>query len=150
VTDDDLPHEVTLAVVYVDEHLILVEATVGAGYWRGRARAYTDPEDLAAAAAGIQRFADGAAPGAEFTAGADTGIGLVALRFYRIDRAGHIACHIRLASGDVPTEHRPEEVARLAVEVRAEAWGVGQFARQLGEMARARSGQASLAVEAPA
>ncbi|HEV3257012.1 MAG TPA: hypothetical protein VG013_09050 [Gemmataceae bacterium] len=146
--DLDLPHEVTLTVISVDEHLIEVEAVVGAGPWRGRARAYTVLQDIGAAAKGFQRFTDGAAAATEFAAGADTGIGLVALRFYRIDRAGHIACHIRLASGGVPTEHRPEEVARLSVEVRTEAWAVGQFARQLGEMARVKSGQASLAIEA--
>ena len=145
--DLDLPYAVTLAIVYTDEHLIEVEAVVRAGHWQGRASAYTVPQDLADAAAALQRFANGSTPGAEFMAGADTGVGLVAWRFYRIDRAGHIACHFHLASGGVPTEHRPEEVAQLSVEVRAEAWAVEQFARQLAEQARLQAGQASLAFE---
>jgi hypothetical protein len=147
--DVDLPHTVTLAIVYTHEDLIEVEAVVRAGHWRGRASAYTAPQNLAVAAAALQRFADGSTPGAEFAAGADSGVGLVAWRFYRIDRAGHIACHFRLASGGLPTEHRPEEVAQLSVEVRAEAWAVGQFARQLVEQGRLRAGQASLALDTP-
>jgi hypothetical protein len=79
--------------------------------------------------------------------GADNGIGLIALRFYRFDRAGHIACHARLASGGVPTDHRPEQVSQFAVEVGVEAGAVDRFARQLGELARARSGRALLSVE---
>ncbi len=145
--DLDLPHELLVEVVYVDEHLIELEAVVGAGHWCGRATAYTAPEDIAAFADALERFAAGTARAADFTAGADNGVGLVALRFYRIDRAGHIACHARLASGRVPTEHRPEQVCQLAVEVGAEAGAVGRFARQLGKLARARSGRASLAVE---
>ena len=80
-------------------------------------------------------------------AGVDNGIGLIALRFYRIDRSGHIAGHATLASGGVPTDHRPEQVSRLAVEFRAEAWGVAQFARQLAELARTQEGRASLVIE---
>jgi hypothetical protein len=72
------------------------------------------------------------------------GIGLIALRFYQIDHAGHIAIHVQLASG-APTEHRPEQVSQLAVELRAGAWGVARFARQLAELARTQKGRASLA-----
>ena len=34
-------------VVSVDEHLVELEAVVGAVHWRGRARAYTVPQDMA-------------------------------------------------------------------------------------------------------
>jgi hypothetical protein len=147
VDDLDLPCEISVEVVYVDEHLIELEAIVRGSHWRGRASAYTVPEDIATFAAVLERFAAGAVGGAEFTAGADNGAGLIAFRFYRIDRAGHIACHVRLASGRLSTGHRPEQVSQLAVEVGAEAEGVGRFSRQLGELTRARSGRASLAVE---
>lgn len=144
--DLDLPREVNVEVVYVDEHLIGLAAVVGAGHWRGRATAYTVPADIARFAEALERFADGGPPAA-FVAGEDNGVGLIALRFYRTDRAGHIACHARLALGGVPTEHRPEEVSRLEVEVGAEAWAVGQFARQLAELARTQAGQATLTIE---
>jgi hypothetical protein len=142
----DLPQELSLEVVYVDEHLMELEATVCTGDWRGRAKTYTVPTDVAAFAAALQRFADGAAGAAEFTAGAGTGIGLIALRFYRIDRAGHIAGHASLATDDVATDHRPEQISRLAVEFGAEAWPLSQFAAELGELAATQSGRVSMTI----
>jgi hypothetical protein len=125
--DLDLTREVSIEVVYVDEHLIELAATVGAGHWRGRATAYTVPTDVSRFAGALIQFADGGPPAA-FEAGADNGIGLIALRFYRIDRSGHIAGHARLASGRLPTHHRPEQVSRLDVEFGAEARAVATFA----------------------
>jgi hypothetical protein len=146
VDDLDLAREVSVEVVYVDEHLIELAAVVGAGHWRGRATASTVPAALARFADDLLQFAEGGPP-ATFEVGAYTGIGLIGLRFYRIDRSGHVACHARLASGGVPTQHRPEQVAQLAVEFGAEAWAVGQFARQLAEMALTLAGRATLAIE---
>jgi hypothetical protein len=143
----ELSHGVSLAIAYVDEHLIELEAAVGSGHWSGRARAYTVPQDIEAFGIALKRFADAFDAVAEFMAGADTGIGLIALRFYRTDRAGHIACHVRLATGELSNESRPEEIYRLSVELRTEAWAVVQFARQISEMAQARAGQALLQVE---
>ena len=143
--DLDLPREVSVEVVYVDEHLIELEAQVGAGRWRGRACTYTVPLHIANFADSLLNFADGGPP-AEFEAGADNGIGLISIRFYRIDRAGHIAGHARLALGRVSTNHRPEQVARLAVEFGAESWAIVQFAGQLAELARTQTGRASLAI----
>jgi hypothetical protein len=147
--DLNLAREVSIEVVYIDEHLIELAATVGAGHWRGRATAYTVPTDVSSFADALLQFANGGPPAA-FEAGADNGIGLIALRFYGIDRSGHIAGHAQLASGRVPTDHRPEQISRLAVEFGAEAWAVAQFARQLAELARNQKGRASLAIEAEA
>jgi hypothetical protein len=147
VDDVDMPCEISIEVAYVDEHLVQLEAIVGAGDWSGRALAYTVPHDIGEFAAALDRFAAGNGRAAEFVAGAENGIGLIALRFYRIDRAGHIACHVRLASGEVPTYHRPEQVFHLAVEVGAEAWAVGAFARELEELAEEQAGRASLKIE---
>jgi hypothetical protein len=139
------PHQVALAIVYVDEHLIELEAEVRAGHWSGQARAYTVPENIGAFGIVLKRFADAVDAVAEFEAGADTGIGLIAMRFYREDRAGHIACHVRLATHP-PKDCRPEEVFRLSIELQTEAGAVVQFARQISEMAKARGGQALLQV----
>jgi hypothetical protein len=144
--DIALPHQVSLAIVYVDEHLIQLEAAVRAGHWSGRARAYTVPESIAAFGIALKRFADAVDAVAEFEAGADTGIGFLAIRFYRVDRAGHIACHVRLATSE-SNDCRPEEVFRLSIEVRTEAWAVVQFAQQIGEMARTQAGHALLHVD---
>ena len=145
--DIELPHELTLAVVYTDEELIELEAVVGAGHWCGRTRAYTVPQDLAAFAIALQNFGGAATAGAEIAAGADTGIGLIGLRFYRFDRAGHIACHVRLASGQLRSNHRPEQVFRLSIEVWAEAWAVERFAMQIGQLVQTKAGRALLTLE---
>src|SRR5262245_27833272 len=113
----ELPHSVSLSIVYVDEHLIELEAVLKTGDWSGRARAYTVPQNIEAFGIALNRFADAVDAGAEFVAGADSGIGFIALRFYRIDRAGHIACHVRLATGELPNDCRPEEVFRLSIEL---------------------------------
>ena len=148
--DLDLAREMSIEVVYVNEHLIELAATVGEGNWRGRTTAYTVPADVNSFADALLKFADGGSTAA-FEAGADNGIGLItAFRFYRIDGAGHIACHVQLATGPVPTEHRPEQVSRLAVEFGAETWAVSQFARQLAELARTQKGHASLSIEVEA
>ena len=55
---------------------------------------------------------------------------------------------MRLVSGDLPSDHRPEQGWRLEVEGGAEAWAVVPFARQLAEMARVEAGRATLAIEA--
>ena len=145
--DIQLPHGVSLAIVYVDEHLIELEAAVESDHWSGRARAYTVPQAIEAFGFALKRFADAVDAVAEFEAGADTGIGLIALRFYRVDRAGHIACHVRLVTGGLPNDFRPEEVFRLSIEMQTETWAVVRFARQINEMAQARAGQALLQVE---
>jgi len=144
MNDVELPDEVTLAAVYVDEDLIELEAVIRAGHWRGRARAYTVPQCISTFITALERFADGEISEAEFTAGADTGIGLAALRFYKVDRSGHIVCHVRLATGYSTANQRPEEVFRLSIEVKTEAWAVIRFARQLGEMVQTQAGKASL------
>jgi len=144
--DFNLAREMSLEVVYFDEDLMELAAEVNTGYWRGRSKAYTIPAEVSRFALGILQFADGG-PSAEFEAGADNGIGLIGLRFYRINGAGQIAGHARLASGRVPTDPRPEQVCRLAVEFGAETWAVIGFARQLEELARTQEGRASLAIE---
>ena len=143
--DFDSAHEVFIEVVYVDEHLIELAATVAAGAWSGRSTAYTAQADLRHFANALLQFAEGGPP-ATFEAGKANGIGLIGFRFYRIDRAGHIAGHVQLASGGLPTDHRSEQVSQMAVEFGAEAWGVSQFARQLEELARTQTGRASLAI----
>ena len=144
--DLDPTPEISLEIVYADEHLLELEAIVRNGLWRGQAKAYTLPRDIATFATSLERFADGAVATAAFQAGDDTGIGLISLRFYRIDRAGHIACHTTLVTNDYSTDHRPEEEWRLAVEAGAESWAVLQFARQLTCVASAEAGRASLAI----
>lgn len=144
--DFDSALEMSLEVVYDDEDMVELDAIVNAGWWRGRCCAYTVPSDISRFAEALLQFIDGG-PSAALEAGADNGIGFIGLRFYRIDGSGHIAGHARLASGQVPTVHRSEEVSRLAVEFRVETWAILKFARQLVDLAQAKKGRATLAIE---
>ena len=145
--DLDSEHQVTVEIVYEDEDVIQIEAVVRGGEWRGRAKAYTVPTELHLFAERLLAFAAGKSASADFNVGEDNGIGLIVLRFYRVDRSGHTACHVRLASGDVSMGHRPEEVFRLSLELHAETWAIERFARQLSVLASTQSGKAILDVQ---
>src|SRR4051812_16978883 len=135
--------QLSLEVVDDDEHLIQVECRVAVGGWSAVARAYTTPDELRALASAAGQFAEALRGPVEWEAGADNGIGLIGLRLYTIDRAGHIRCHVRLAS-DAPTSARPEEIWRFAAELPTEPGQVTAFARLLGGVAEDLRGQAVL------
>src|SRR4051794_18637122 len=119
---DDSPRSPALALIVVYEDppdLIEVEARVVHGEWSGIARAYAGPSSLVEEAGGLLAWSR--RPAGEFSLelGADTGIGWVHLRWYAVDLAGHLACHVRLATRAVGV--RPEAVRRLALEIFVEA-----------------------------
>jgi hypothetical protein len=134
---------VTLRVVYEDLHLIEVEARVVAGAWSGITRAYTGAVSLEQAARGLMDWTARPCNECALDAGADTGIGWVSLRWYTVDRAGHVFCHVQIATTD--ESGRPEGVRRLGLEFPTEPALVGRFARQLVALAKSRTGEAVLA-----
>jgi hypothetical protein len=72
--------QLTLEVVYHDEHLIQVECRVAVGSWSGAAHAYTTPDDLRELAGAAGRFAEALGEPVAWEAGGDDGIGLIGLR----------------------------------------------------------------------
>ena len=137
------PPRLTLRVVYEDlPDLIEVEARFAAGDWSGITRAYTGQVSLAEEARGLLAWTE--RPREEFAleAGSDNGIGWLSLRWYTIDRAGHLACHIRVAT--TAEGSRPESVRRLSLEFRTEPALVELFARQLIALAESLDGEATL------
>jgi len=147
VDDQNLSGELSVEVVWSDDQMIELEALVNVGQWRGQARAYTTRQEVITFSESLVQFAEGGSP-TEFVAGSEDGSGFIGLRFYRIDRAGHIAGYVRLASGGLSFDHRPEQVSRLVVEFRVEAWALDEFARKLAPMAHDKSGRAYLVIEA--
>jgi hypothetical protein len=142
--DEDLRSpSLVLRVVYEDlPDLIQVEARVAADGWSGIAWAYTSPHSLGEEARGLLGWTKQLSGEFALEAGADTGIGWLSLRWYAIDRAGHLACHVRMAtSGD---SSRPEGVRRLSLEFRTEPSMVERFARQLASLAESLTGEAEL------
>jgi hypothetical protein len=144
MTNDEtrLP-SLSVRVVYGDlPDLIEIEARVLFGGWSGIARAYTSPSSLAEAARGLLAWVARPREAFTLTAGADTGIGWLQLRWYPVDRAGHLACHIKLAAQ--ATGDRPEEVWRLSLEMPTVMGLVERFGRQLISLAETFTGEAVL------
>jgi hypothetical protein len=124
-------------------HLIEVEVQVVAGDWSGITRAYTTRESLIEGAHGLLALA--ARPQEQFAleAGSGTGIGWASLRWYMIDRSGHLVCHVRIATAE--ESGRPEGAKRLALEFPTELGLVERFARQLASVAESLTGEGVLA-----
>lgn len=141
--DESRSPALTMRVMHEDPHLIEVEVRVVAGDWSGTTRAYTTSDSLGEGARGLLAWA--ARPHDQFAleAGADTGIGWVSLRWYTIDRSGHLVCHVRIATAEESS--RPEGVRRLALEFPTELGLVERFARQLASLAESDTGEAVLA-----
>jgi hypothetical protein len=133
----------TLRVVYEDlPDLIQVEARVEAAGWSGIAWAYTSPHSLGEEARGLLDWAKRLSGEFTLEAGADTGIGWLSLRWYAIDQAGHLACHVRMATRC--DSNRPESERRLSLEFVTEPSMVERFARQLASLSELLTGEAVL------
>lgn len=143
MSDDEsrLPR-LTLRVVYEDlPDLIQVEARFVAGEWSGVTWAYTSPASLAEEARGLVAWTGRLREEFILEAGSETETGWLSLRWYPVDRAGHLACHVRFATKE---GRRPESVRRLSYEFDTEPALVERFARQLIALAEFRNGEASL------
>jgi hypothetical protein len=148
VTVETPANQLSLRVVYQDEHLIQVQCCVTVDGWSGVANAYTTSADLSSLASTLQDFSSTLRGPVTWEAGADNGIGFVGLRFYAVDRSGHIRCHVRLASQ--AAAERPEEICRFAAEMPTEAGLIVAFVRQLTHVLTEFQGQAVLAGVSPA
>jgi hypothetical protein len=133
----------TLRIVYEDLDLIQIEARGAADGWSGIDWAYTSAQSLGEEAYGLLKWAQRLHGEFALEAGADTGIGWLSLRWYTIDRAGHLACHVQIATSE--DGRRPENVRRLSLEFRTEPSLVERFARQLAALAESLTGEAVLA-----
>jgi hypothetical protein len=146
---NSLANELTLEVVYHDEHLIELRCQIAFDGWSGIAQACTTQGELQGFADMVKQFGENPKSPAELEAGADNGIGLIGLRFYVLNRSGHIRCHVQLASGNVNTPCRPEEIWRFAAEVPTESGLIVAFAKQLTSVAKTLKGTAILTLVAP-
>jgi hypothetical protein len=133
----------SLRVGYTDSDLIELEATVSNSAWSGFATAYTTQDQLKSAADRLEDWVSRPHNDSVVEAGTEAG-GWIRLRFYEIDRAGHLVCHIQIAANS-HTDGRPEEVWRLSLEMRTECWLIIRFAQQLRAKSETLVGEAMLA-----
>ena len=133
----------TIRIVYEDfPHFMQFEARIVAGDWSGITWADHDPESVSESARDLLAWTASPLEGFGFEFGTAAGQGWLSLRFYQIDRAGHVACHLQLATKVEPS--RPEGVRRLALEFSTEPALVERFARQLAALAETLTGEAIL------
>jgi hypothetical protein len=143
MTDTIQPPYIAIRVVYEDmPDLIQIEARVTLDDWSGVARSYTGSQLLRESAGKLATWCQRPVSDFLLQSGADTGIGWLCLRWYPVDKAGHLMCHIQLASSS--GESRPEAVRRLSLEMPTEPGLVENFARQLASLAQTLKGEAVL------
>src|SRR5207237_2370778 len=88
--------------------------------WKAHSAVYASPHGFADDCEHLLKWAKAPSQPITIEAGADTGIGWLKLSFYTIDRAGHVACSVTLATGLQPRDARPAETWRMAIEIRTE------------------------------
>jgi hypothetical protein len=123
-----------LRVVWLDEDLIELGCNLAYGKFAGESSCYTTSPRLHDFADALSRFSLVPVGEPTFRSGLGDGSKACDLHAYAIDKAGHIAVHVRMAT-DKPTR-RPQSVARLEVEMLVEPWSLSQFAKELLGMAR--------------
>jgi hypothetical protein len=121
---------IQLRVVYEDlPDLIELGVSVRCGEWSAFSKAYTGPTMLADEARRLLAWISSPVDPISIEAGEDTGIGWMVLKFYTLDRAGHMCCAVTLATGNEPSA-RPESIWRFAIEMPTELGLVERFARE--------------------
>jgi hypothetical protein len=124
-------HFLQLCVIYEDlPDLIELRVRVRHGEWAAVSTAYASPSFLTEDCKTILRWVEAPTEPLTIEAGADTGIGWMVLKFYRIDSAGHARCAITLASGYNSRKSRPSETSRFMIELPTELGLVERFARE--------------------
>jgi hypothetical protein len=121
-----------VTVVYQDlPDLIEIEVRVDAGEWRGVGRAYTGPSRLFEQATCLESWSH--LPESEFVLEAGVDTGLLRLRWYPVDAAGHLACQVELMSCD-HMSNRVTDPWRLSIVIFTEPGLVERFARHLASI----------------
>ncbi len=138
-------HFLQLRVIYRDPpDLIELEVLVQYRGWTARSAVYASPRGFADDCNRLLEWARAPSNPILVEAGADTGIGSLKLGFYTIDRAGHVACSVTLATGQQSRDSRPAETWRMAIEIHTELGLVENFARACISLGKRLDGDALL------
>jgi hypothetical protein len=142
--DNESPRNLTVEVVFVDENLVQLETSFATHHWSARATAYTEFRHIAQFAARLSQFAETFSGDVSFEGGREASpIGFLGMHFYPVDSSGHLVCHLRLGT-DAPSDHRPEQIWAVSVELACEAAALDTFIAGLRRIADTKSGKAIL------
>jgi hypothetical protein len=134
-----------LRVVYRDPpDLMELEVVVEYRGWSACSAVYASPHGFADDCDRLLEWSRAPSDPIIIEAGADTGIGWLKLAFYTIDRAGHVACSVTLATDQHSSGARPADIWRMAIEIRTELGLVENFARACRTLAKQLDGEAVL------
>ena len=124
-------HFLQLRVIYKElPNLIELGIRVAHGEWCAASTAYVSPLFPAESGEAILRWVKTPSVPLNIGAGADTGIGWMALQFYTIDRAGHARCAIKLATKTRTDGPRLAETSRFAIELPSELGFIECFGKE--------------------
>jgi hypothetical protein len=138
-------HFLRLRVVYRDlPNLIELGVHLIHSEWSAVSTVYTSPSLVVENGNRLLLWSKDPGEPLLIEAGADTGIGWMALEFYTIDRARHARCAIRLATKTRTDGPRPAETSRFAIELPTELGLIESFAREYIALGKDFGNQAQL------
>jgi predicted glycoside hydrolase/deacetylase ChbG (UPF0249 family) len=133
-----------MRVVYDDDDLIEIEICPSVKGWTAAARVYASAQQTAESARPLREWVSRPVQPFALDIGGVNGVnGWACLRFYIIDKSGHVTCHLQLASM-VLDEPQEEDTWRLSLEMRTEPALIDSFVQELESMAADRAGEAVL------
>jgi hypothetical protein len=141
---DETKKGLEVCVIWIDDDLIELACKVAYGRYSGESVCYTNSPQLHDFADALTDFCLKAEGEPRFHSGFADGSNACDLHAYTLDRARHMAVHVRMATDQLTL--RPQSISRLELEMLVEAWSLSQFAEQLRYMARTKTGEAFLAV----
>jgi hypothetical protein len=131
-----------LRVIWVDAHLVELACNLAYGKFVGESTCYTTSPRLHDFSDALSQFSLTADGQPTFDSGLRDGSKACDLRAYTIDRAGHMAIHVKMATEELTAR---KSIARLELEMPVEAWSLSRFAGQLRQIAVNEAGEAFLA-----
>lgn len=135
-----------LSVVWKDPNMMELQAKLTTPSWAAKGTAYQSQEGIQDFIENLQEFSKKLTGEAVFSAGSDTGIGLITLKFYPIGSGGRIGCYFQLIT-KTATDSREEERKSLAIELQTEPAPIDRFLFELQELCDKQDGQAYLWAE---
>lgn len=132
----------SLEVIWKDDDMLEVEVSVSTKSFKGVTQAYDTDTHLKGLAKQLKGY-----PNSQeqifYQAGIEDGYAYYSFRFYPLGVSGLVGIQVHLED-NVPTEYRPEEKAKLALELVAEPSAIDTFQQYLLTMADKQAGKAVL------
>jgi hypothetical protein len=132
-----------LEVVWKDDDMFELKVTASNGQFSGTTKVYDGSHLLYNFANSLVGFPKQDDSILFYEAGEKDSYSYFAMKFYPIDKIGHLAVQVTLEA-NVSTKYRPEEKDKLILEILTEPSLIDSFVKSLATMAQKEEGQAIL------